>query len=316
MDASADAAVLDVASENQKDAEAHLQFQDFSSSAPSYQDDASYQGTFPDSPDLDLLDDQSDGDDVELLRDQKKPDRLSPWSFGYYQSYFDVDTNQVVQRVLWSFIPKPGDSNFLERCIRPNPDLYGPFWICATLIFSTAISGNLASYLQNANRDAYVWSYDFNKVTLAATAVYTYVTLIPLALWLFLWYRKSDAGYTLLEILCIYGYSLAIYIPISILCVIQANWLQWLLAVVGSALSGSVLVLTLWPTVSRDQRKIAILVMVLIILCHFLLATGFVNYFFHSTAVPPSSHTVQPTVATTTPSVSYSMGNSSVTAKL
>lgn len=33
--------------------------------------------------------------------------------------------------------------------IQPIPDLYGPFWICVTLIFSIAIFGNFAHYIQN-----------------------------------------------------------------------------------------------------------------------------------------------------------------------
>ena len=32
----------------------------------------------------------------------------------------------------------------LTDALHPNPDLYGPFWLCATLIFSIAVSGNIA----------------------------------------------------------------------------------------------------------------------------------------------------------------------------
>lgn len=37
----------------------------------------------------------------------------------------------------------------------------GPFWICATLVFTTAISGNLADYIAHAGD--YQWTYDFHK---------------------------------------------------------------------------------------------------------------------------------------------------------
>ena len=72
----------------------------------------------------------------------------------FYQQFFDVDTDDVMKRVLWSVLPRPGGStaNFFKSKIRAKPDLYGPFWICVTLIFSMAIAGNIASYLQVNNK--------------------------------------------------------------------------------------------------------------------------------------------------------------------
>ena len=49
-------------------------------------------------------------------------------------------------RLLWSVLPRPGATmDFLRRSIRPKPDLYGPFWVCVTLIFSVAISGKITN---------------------------------------------------------------------------------------------------------------------------------------------------------------------------
>ena len=87
--------------------------------------------------------------------------------FEFYQQFFDVDTAAVKNRVLYSMVPLPGKS-FLQHHIRPKPDLYGPFWVCVTLVFSIAISGNMASYLQKsfeADEDHPIkWHYDFHKV--------------------------------------------------------------------------------------------------------------------------------------------------------
>lgn len=44
------------------------------------------------------------------------------------------------------------NSNFIVDHIQPVPDLYGPFWISVTLIFSIAIFGNLAHYVQNVSK--------------------------------------------------------------------------------------------------------------------------------------------------------------------
>lgn len=40
--------------------------------------------------------------------------------------------------------------------------LTGPFWICTTLVFTTAIAGNMASYLSVEGKD-FTWKYDFHK---------------------------------------------------------------------------------------------------------------------------------------------------------
>lgn len=79
-------------------------------------------------------------------------------------------------------IPR-GNENYLVTHIRPRPDLYGPFWICVTLVFSIAISGNLSEYLQSPNSKNHPWKYNFHIVSYAATAIFTYAWLLPLALW-------------------------------------------------------------------------------------------------------------------------------------
>lgn len=193
-----------------------------------------------------------------------------------------------------SMTPNPR-KNFLKTQIRPNPDLYGPFWICTTLVFTTAIAGNLANYFQSKGH-SYHWQYDFHKVTFAATAIFSYWWIIPTMLFGLLWWRGSSAGYSFLEMISVYGYSLAIYIPISILWVVQINWFQWLLVIIGASLSGGVLLFTFWPAVREDEKKIAWAAMFLILLFHALLAIGFVLYFFH---VPAPIHNHTGTMTTT-----------------
>lgn len=104
------------------------------------------------------------------------------WTIEYYQKFFNVKTNDVVERIKRSIVPH-GRENYLISHIRPNPDLYGPFWICVTLIFSIAISGNLAGYLQTADSSKYHWRYEFHIVSYAATCIFLYAWLLPLILW-------------------------------------------------------------------------------------------------------------------------------------
>ena len=128
---------------------------------------------------------------------------------------------------MWSFIPRPA-KNTVTHFIRPSPDLYGPFWVCVTLIFCIATMGNIADYLHSDGEGQH-WRYDFRKVSISATSIFSYVLLLPLLLWLFLWWRKSQGeqlSIGLIEIVCLYGYSLAIYIPISVIWTIPFAWIQ------------------------------------------------------------------------------------------
>ena len=53
-------------------------------------------------------------------------------------------------------------------------------------------------------------------VTAAASAIYLYAWLVPAGFYAFLHWRGNHAGYTFLELACLYGYSFTIYIPISV----------------------------------------------------------------------------------------------------
>ncbi|MEE6495600.1 hypothetical protein FKM82_002093 [Ascaphus truei] len=228
-----------------------------------------------------MEDEEEDSDKTELLAGQKKSAPF--WTFDYYQTFFDVDTYQVLDRIKGSVLPIPG-RNFVRLYIRSNPDLYGPFWICATLVFTIAISGNLSNFLMHLGQPQYHYVPEFRKVSIAATAIYAYVWLVPLALWGFLTWRQSKVmsmvSYSFLEIVCVYGYSLFIYIPAAVLWIIPPEALRWVIMAFAMCLSGTVLMLTFWPAVREDNRRIAVTTMVTIMLLHALLAVGFKVYFF------------------------------------
>ncbi|KAM7074441.1 LOW QUALITY PROTEIN: protein YIPF2 [Ciconia maguari] len=278
-----------------------------------------------------------DTDTTELLGGQRRAAAF--WTFEYYQAFFDVDTRQgngafrrgsrrrhrparlrlcprprqVLERIKGSVMPLPG-KNFVRHHLRNNPDLYGPFWICATLVFALAISGNLSHLTEKRASPAYRYSPQFHNVTIAATLIYCYAWLVPLALWGFLRWRQSPGAgaYSFLETVCVYGYSLSAYVPTAresrggspglggegdaggdgplspqVLWLIPAAWLQWLLlAVAALLLSGAVLALTFWPLVRADSRATALAVVAAVVSLHALLAVGCKLYFFQR---PPSA---------------------------
>ncbi|XP_064445176.1 protein YIPF1 isoform X1 [Mirounga angustirostris] len=216
-----------------------------------------------------------DSDKTELLAGQKKSSPF--WTFEYYQTFFDVDTYQVFDRIKGSLLPIPG-KNFVRLYIRSNPDLYGPFWICATLVFAIAISGNLSNFLIHLGEKTYHYVPEFRKVSIAATIIYAYAWLVPLALWGFLMWRNSKVmnivSYSFLEIVCVYGYSLFIYIPTAVLWIIPQKAVRWILVMIALGVSGSVLAMTFWPAVREDNRRIALATIGTIVLLHTLLSVG------------------------------------------
>ncbi|KAG1968169.1 protein YIPF2 [Pimephales promelas] len=249
---------------------------------------------------VDLSDDEDNQQESsELLGGEKQTGGF--WTFEYYQSFFNVDTLQVLDRIKGSVMPLPG-RNFVKHHIRSNPDLYGPFWICVTLVFSVVISGNLSSFLSNVGDPDYHYRPEFHRVSIAAVTVFLYAWLVPLGVWGFLTWRQSVerqiSGYTFLETVCVYGYSLFIYIPTSILWTIPFNWLQWLLIVIAMVISGSVLVMTFWPAVRDDTKLTAFATMAVIVSLHALLAVGCKLYFFQvATYTGPSQSGQQITPA-------------------
>ncbi|XP_029771781.1 protein YIPF2 [Suricata suricatta] len=228
-----------------------------------------------------------ESDRTALLQEKPQP---GLWTFGYYQTFFDVDTSQVLNRIKGSLLPWPGH-NFVRHHLRNRPDLYGPFWICATLAFVLAVTGNLTLVLAQRRDPSIHYSPQFHKVTVASVTIYCYVWLVPLALWGFLRWRKRVrervGPYTFLETVCVYGYSLFVFIPTVVLWLIPVPWLQWLFGALALALSAASLVFAFWPVVREDTRLVAAVLLSTVVLLHALLATGCKFYFFQPLPLAP-----------------------------
>ncbi|EFJ10174.1 hypothetical protein SELMODRAFT_447419 [Selaginella moellendorffii] len=169
-----------------------------------------------------------------------------------YRPYFNVDTSDVVQRVGDSLVPFKGD--FVEKTAT-NPDMYGPFWICTTLIFVTAALGNFAAYLAHKTSSAgdTNWHYDINKVSWSAGLFYGYVGLLPLGLYFVLKYLGVATG--LVQLWCLYGYSLFIFIPTSFLSVVPVEKFKWAVVAAAAGLSATFLALNLRTHIKTASER-------------------------------------------------------------
>ncbi|KAI9145314.1 hypothetical protein BKA69DRAFT_1050610 [Paraphysoderma sedebokerense] len=152
------------------------------------------------------------------------------WTIEHYAQYFDVDTDQVLKRMMFSFIPNDAFLNTISG----NPDLYGPFWISTTIVFLLFVTSSLAlsisAYLSSKD-----YSYDFTVLPLAASSVYSYTFGLPLILWgICKYYSKSVK---IMELWNVYGYSLTVWVPVSLLCIIPFEFMRYIFVILAFAIS-------------------------------------------------------------------------------
>ncbi|KAI4349986.1 hypothetical protein L6164_010519 [Bauhinia variegata] len=164
---------------------------------------------------------------------------LRNFTIAAYKPYFDIDTSDVLERIKDSLFPFRGTFN--EKTAN-NPDLYGPFWICTTLIFVAASIGTFVTYIAHKLKKQ-EWNYDINLVTWSAGLFYGYVTVIPLCLYVILKYFSAPSG--LAQLFCLYGYSLSVFIPALCMSIVPLEIFRWVIAGVAGFMSATFVALNL-----------------------------------------------------------------------
>jgi hypothetical protein len=186
-----------------------------------------------------------------------------------YTQYFDVDTADVSARLkaalttFWkpdqfrtAVLGEAGNDNF------KGPDLYGPLWVCMTLIFMIAVTSNLSAYMHHQIKSSHTHShsssssnstdgsdgggtvaqeafeYDLHHLVRALTVVSSFVFGVPT----FFWLAASCLGMPGVSLalwICVYGYSMVPYQVAALLAWIPWEIVEWL--VLGIATGCSVL---------------------------------------------------------------------------
>eukprot|EP00892_Ulva_mutabilis_P005863 jgi/Ulvmu1/3649/UM017_0063.1 len=162
--------------------------------------------------------------------------KTNMFQIAHYQQYFNVDTMDVVKRILGAMIFRK--DLFVE--VEASPDLYGPFWLSTTAIFLMAMISNALDWI--AQRAA--WEGDLEKIAYGAAILYGYVFGGGFLLWV--WLKViSLAQISLISLWCIYGYSMAIWLPVTLLAIVPKAIFLWSLCMGASLYSGIFLVLNL-----------------------------------------------------------------------
>lgn len=134
-----------------------------------------------------------------------------------------------------------------------GPDLYGPIWLTATFVFFVAITSNISIYIHHTSSSfsnaatagleeggaiaEQTWDYDINQLLRATSILYSFSLGLPTVLYLvFRVVGVQSIG--LVDLICIYGYSLVAYLPMVWICIVPVAIVQWVSLGMATLLSG------------------------------------------------------------------------------
>lgn len=128
-------------------------------------------------------------------------------------------------------------TNRLKACLNPlrsdlgdmvakKIDLYGPFWITTSLIFTLIIAGHMWDILKHIFARA-EFNYDYTLIGSAVSIVYTAFGLFPTVFYGI--NKVFGTEVSLLKSFAIYGYSFAPFLAASVLFILPISFLRVLI---------------------------------------------------------------------------------------
>jgi hypothetical protein len=199
-------------------------------------------------------------------------------SAAFYRQFFDVNTQQVLMRLKRALVPSP-DPFYRDDDV---PDLYGPFWITTTLVFLMAVTGNFANYLSHitSTEGKAEWRSDFKKLSVAASSFYSLIIFMPVIAYFLL--ARIGQPKALSELVSLYGYSLFVFVPTSMVSVLPFEPLRWLAVLASFCLSALFLARNLWSSANLTpaNRSLVMTFLGLVVAVQFFFAVLMKFYFF------------------------------------
>ena len=152
---------------------------------------------------------------------------------------------------------------------------YGPLWIAITLVFLVSVAGNLNAYLVTTSAS---WHLDFEKISSATSLFLSLITIVPIGIALIA--QQFTLKLTILQAISIFGYGLAIYVPVSFLCMVPLEIMRWLFLATAAASNLCFSYVNFSPFLKVEHR-VGWWLLVLVGLIHLGVAIGCKFYFFY-----------------------------------
>ena len=213
----------------------------------------------------------------QTITDKAKDQVYKSWidrylcCFNWLKKYFQITSKDFFRRILLSIIPF--NTKFYEA-IENSPDFYGPFWIYTSFIILVSGCGSLTRTIQGKRDTNFFQEF----VPTAALLIYCIGFGVPIFLTVIS--KIFGATIDIAPVICVYGYSYTIFLPITIVCSIPNQLLQWILLAYAIFSSTSLIIMNIsraFVSVTKG-KKLA----VTIIICIFQIVIFFVLklYFF------------------------------------
>ena len=177
--------------------------------------------------------------------------------FNWLKGYFNITTKDFFSRLLLSIIPF--NTKFYPS-IENSPDFYGPFWIYTTFIVLVSSCGSLTRTIQG-KRDT-----NFFQEFIPTAAVLIYFIGFGVPILLSLLSKIFGAKIKVASVICVYGYSYTIFLPITIVCSLPNQLLQWILLAYAIFSSTSLIIMSIAKSFDSvgNGKKFAIIIIICI----------------------------------------------------
>ena len=191
--------------------------------------------------------------------------------FNWLKRYFKITSKDFITRIIQSLIPF--NSKFYDL-ISNNPDFYGPFWIYTLFTVLVSGCGALTRTIQG-KRDLNFYQ---QFIPTAALLIYFIGFFVPIFITLLS--KLFGSKLNVAPVICIYGYSYTVFLPITIICSIPSQLLQWLLLVYALISSSSLVIMSIGKSLSEITKGKKIAIIIIIIIFQFILFGVLKFYFF------------------------------------
>ena len=191
--------------------------------------------------------------------------------FVIFKKYFQITSQDFLLRFLNSLIPF---NKKFQNLVKERPDLYGPIWIYTSLILIISATGSLTRTLQGNNNKNFFQEF----VPIASAVIYGVGFGLPLLISFLM--KIFGTSLTFVSVICTYGYSFSIFLPMSIICVIQVDLLQWIVLTYAVFSSTSLLVVNYYKQMGDYSRNKKLLIIIIVLIFQFGLLLFFKLYFF------------------------------------
>ena len=191
--------------------------------------------------------------------------------FNWLKRYFKITSKDFTTRIIRSIIPF--NSKFYDL-ISNNPDFYGPFWIYTLFTVLLSGCGALTRTIQG-KRDLNFYQ---EFIPTAALLIYFIGFFVPIFITLLS--KLFGAKLDIAPVICVYGYSYTIFLPITIICSIPSQLLQWLLLAYGLISSSSLFIMSISKSLAEITKGKKIAIIIIIIIFQLILFCVLKFYFF------------------------------------